>query len=37
MINWRKSSRSGSTSTQSDCVEVAQINIVFDVSDNRSR
>lgn len=36
IINWRKSSRSGAA-VQSDCVEVAQINIFFDVSDNRSR
>jgi hypothetical protein len=34
MINWRKTSRSGATNQ--DCVEVAQINIVFDVSGNRS-
>ncbi|MEU5987458.1 DUF397 domain-containing protein [Spirillospora sp. NPDC047418] len=36
MTIWRKSSRSGSTTTQSDCVEVAQLNGAVGLRDSKA-
>lgn len=36
MTIWRKSSRSGSTTTQSDCVEVAQLNGAVALRDSKA-
>ncbi|QFG24492.1 DUF397 domain-containing protein [Actinomadura sp. WMMB 499] len=35
MTAWRKSSRSGSTSTQSDCVEVAGLTVGVGIRDGK--
>ncbi|MFC4054236.1 DUF397 domain-containing protein [Actinomadura syzygii] len=36
MITWRKSSYSGSTSTQSDCIEVAELGAGIGVRDSKA-
>ncbi|MBA9003272.1 MULTISPECIES: DUF397 domain-containing protein [Thermomonospora] len=36
MITWRKSSHSGSTSTQSDCVELARLGEGIGVRDSKT-
>jgi hypothetical protein len=36
VITWRKSSRSGGTTTQSDCVEVAQLNHAVGIRDSKA-
>ncbi|MFI0366450.1 DUF397 domain-containing protein [Actinomadura sp. 1N219] len=36
MTRWRKSSHSGSTSTQSDCVEVAAVGTSIGIRDSKT-
>ncbi|WUH98951.1 DUF397 domain-containing protein [Spirillospora sp. NBC_00431] len=36
MITWRKSSHSESTSTQSDCVEVADLGMTIGIRDSKA-
>jgi hypothetical protein len=36
MIQWRKSSYSGSTSTQSDCIEVADLGPKIGIRDSKA-
>ncbi|MEV4675443.1 MULTISPECIES: DUF397 domain-containing protein [Actinomadura] len=36
MIQWRKSSYSGSTSTQSDCIEVADLGPEIGIRDSKA-
>ncbi|MFI0406183.1 DUF397 domain-containing protein [Actinomadura sp. 3N508] len=36
MARWRKSSHSGSTSTQSDCIEIADLGTSIGIRDSKS-